>query len=81
MKGKRYTTKEKKRMLRQADKLLGIEILQKALEKNCKSPGHKRQVAQRLVARGQCSMRMACRYFRLYRSIYAYRAKPIRMPS
>ncbi len=33
MKGKRYTTEEKIRMLRQADKLLGIEILQETLEK------------------------------------------------
>ena len=39
------------------------------------SPGHKRQVAERLVARGQCSMRGACRYFHLHRSTYAYRAK------
>ena len=39
------------------------------------SPRHKRQVAERLVARGQCSMRAGCRYFRLHRSIYANRAK------
>ena len=39
------------------------------------SPGHKRQVAERLVARGQCSMRAACRYFHLHRCTYAYRAK------
>ena len=65
-----------------ADKLLGIEILQEAFGKNgrCRlrsvvSPGHKRQVAERLVARGQCSMRAACRYFHLHRSTYAYKAK------
>ena len=51
-----------KRML--ADKLLGIEIVQETLGKKTVSPGHKRQVAERLVARGQCSMRAGCRYFR-----------------
>ena len=39
------------------------------------SPGHKRQVAERLVAWGQCSMRAGCRYFRLHRRTYAYKAK------
>ncbi len=39
------------------------------------SPGHKRQVAERLVARGQCSMCAACRYFHLHRCTYAYKAK------
>ena len=65
-----------------ADKLLGIEILQETLEKNgrCRShsvvsPGHKRQVVERLVARCQCSMRAACRYFHLHRCTYAYRSK------
>ena len=69
-----------KRML--ADKLLGIEILQKTLEKNGKcrlrsvvSPGHKRQVAERYVTRGRCSMRRVCRYFRLHRCPYAYEAR------
>ena len=36
MKGKSYTTEEKIRMLRQADKLLRIEIVQEALEKKWK---------------------------------------------
>ena len=128
MKGKRYTTEEKIRMLRQADK--GKTILEACRENNISeqtfhrwkrefgmidvdqakrmkelfegeravktdaggqdagdrdpagdprkktvSPGHKRQVAERLVARGQCSMRAGCRYFRLHRCTYAYKAK------
>ena len=44
------------------------------------SPGHKRQVAERLVARGQCSIRAACRYYHLHRSTYAYKRPSIRMP-
>ena len=39
------------------------------------SPGHKRQVTERLVACGQCSMRAGCRYFRLHRCTYAYKGK------
>ena len=39
------------------------------------SPGHKRQAAERFVAEGRCSQRRACRYFRLHRSTYRYRAK------
>ena len=59
-----------KRML--ADKMLGIEILQETLEKNCKPWA---QAASGREARGQCSMRAGWRYFQLHRSTYAYRAK------
>ena len=59
-----------KRML--ADKMLGIEILLETLEKKWKMSltlGSKpwAQAAERLVARGRCSMRAGCRYFRLHR--------------
>ena len=39
------------------------------------SPGHKRQVAEGLVARGRCSGRKVCRYLKLHRSRYRYPAK------
>ena len=39
------------------------------------SPGHKRQVAEGLVARGRCSGRKVCRYLKLHRSTYRYAAK------
>ena len=39
------------------------------------SPGHKRQVAEGLVARDQCSGRKVCRYLKLHRSTYRYAAK------
>ena len=39
------------------------------------SPGHKRQVALGFVSQGRCSGRAACRYFKLERSTYRYRAK------
>ena len=87
MKGKRYTTEEKIRMLRQADE--GAREGERTVKtdaggqdagdrdpagdpgKKTVSPGHKRQVAERLVARGQCSMRAGWRYFQLHRSTYA----------
>ena len=36
------------------------------------SPGNKRQVVERFVSRGRCSMQEACRYFRLHHSTYTY---------
>ena len=39
------------------------------------SPGHKRQVAEGLAARGRCSGREVCRYLKLHRSTYRYAAK------
>ncbi|MEM9913994.1 MAG: IS3 family transposase [Planctomycetota bacterium] len=39
------------------------------------SPGHKRQIAQGLVARGRCSVRTACRHLGLHRSTFRYVAK------
>ena len=39
------------------------------------SPGHKRRVAEGLVARGRCSGRKVCRYLKLHRSRYRYPAK------
>ena len=128
MKGKSYTTEEKIRMLRQADK--GKTILEGCRENNLSeqtfhrwegefgmidvnqvkrmkelfegeravktyaggpaagdrnSTGdprkktaiheHKRQLAKRLLARGQYSMRAGCRYFRLHSCPYANRDK------
>ena len=48
-----------------ADQMLGMEILQEAIEKNCE-PGHKRQVGSGFVSRGRCSGRQVCRYFKLH---------------
>ena len=39
------------------------------------SPGHKRQIAGKLVDEGRCTGRSACRHFGLYRSTFAYKAK------
>ena len=39
------------------------------------SPGHKRQIAGKLVDEGQCTGRSACRHFGLHRSTFAYKAK------
>lgn len=39
------------------------------------SPGHKRQVAESMVAEGRCSERTACRHFGLHRSTFQYEAK------
>lgn len=39
------------------------------------SPGHKRQIAEKLVSGGRCTGRAACRHFGLHRSTFAYRAK------
>ena len=39
------------------------------------SPGHKRQIAEKLVSGGRCTARAACRHFGLHRSTFAYRAK------
>lgn len=39
------------------------------------SPGHKRQVAAGFVARGRCSGRQVCRWFRLNRSTFRYEAR------
>ncbi|MAM92154.1 MAG: hypothetical protein CMI15_11880 [Opitutaceae bacterium] len=61
-----------KRML--VDEMLGKEHLKEALEKTV-SPGHKRQIAEKLVSGGRCTARAACRHFGLHRSTFAYRAK------
>ena len=39
------------------------------------SPGHKRQVAYDFVHEGRCSGRQICRYFKIHRSSYRYKAK------
>ncbi|MEO1834154.1 MAG: IS3 family transposase [Akkermansiaceae bacterium] len=39
------------------------------------SPGHKRQIVERLVIAGRCSGRAACRHFGLHRSTFSYKAK------
>lgn len=39
------------------------------------SPGHKRQIVERLVIAGRCSGRAACRHFGLHRSTFSYEAK------
>jgi len=56
-----------------ADQMLGMEILQETLEK----PGHKRQMAGEFVSAGRCSGRQICRYFRLHRSTFRFRARGI----
>jgi putative transposase len=61
-----------KRML--ADEMLGKELLGGTWKKVV-SPGHKRQMAEKLVSGDRCTARAACRHFGLHRSTYAYRAK------
>ena len=68
--------KENARLTRMlADEMLGKELLKEALEKKAVSPGHKRQIAEKLVSGGRCTARAACRHFGLHRSTFAYRAK------
>ncbi|MCB1243143.1 MAG: hypothetical protein AB7I98_03050 [Verrucomicrobiales bacterium] len=56
-----------------ADQMLGMEILQETLEK----PGHKRQMAGEFVSAGRCSGRQICRYFRLHRWTFRFRARQL----
>ena len=41
------------------------------------SPGHRRELAQKVVATGMCSGRAACRILQLPRSTYWYRGRPL----
>ena len=47
------------------------------MRKKTLSPGHRRDLAQRVVAAGICSGRAACRILRLARSTYWYRGHPL----
>jgi putative transposase len=46
------------------------------MRKKIVSPGHRKEVALGVVARGLCSGRAACRFLHLSRSTYWYRARP-----
>src|SRR5476649_1025556 len=64
---------ELKKML--ADSLLENRVLRFVNEKNM-SPGHKKQMAEAVVAHGLCSGRKACGILRLARATLWYRAGP-----
>ena len=88
MKSKRYTTEQKIRILRDAERA-DISIVDVCRKKGISeqtfhrwkrwkkvvSPGHKRQIAGIFVNRGLCSERAACRHFGLHRSTFQYEAK------
>ena len=88
MKSKRYTTEQKIRILRDAERA-DISIVDVCRKKGISeqtfhrwkrwkkvvSPGHKCQIAGIFVNRGLCSERAACRHFGLHRSTFQYEAK------
>ena len=47
------------------------------MRKKTLSPGHRRDLALKVVAAGMCSARAACRILRLSRSTYWYRSRPL----
>jgi len=70
MKGKKYTTEDKIRILREAD--AGKGILELCRELKALSPAHRREFAKQAVERKMCSKRAACRNLRLARSTYGW---------
>ena len=50
-------------------------VIQKCISFLLMSPGHKRQMAEKLVSGDRCTARAACRHIGLNRSTYAFRAK------